>query len=72
MAVREQTELNENPMRAVAAPELSRAVTALITAWLEVRVLPGPPRQKNDIERIEFFPQSVPLKSAVGHLMFFI
>ena len=44
MAVREQTELNENPMRAVAAPELSRAVTALITAWLEVRVLRGPPR----------------------------
>ena len=44
MAVREQTQLNENPMRAGAATELSRAVTALITAWLEVRVLRGPPR----------------------------
>jgi hypothetical protein len=26
--------------------ELSRAVTAVITAWLEVRVLPGPPYNK--------------------------
>ena len=41
MAVREQTQLNENPMRA-GATELSGPVTALITAWLEVRVLPGP------------------------------
>jgi hypothetical protein len=42
--VREQTQLDENPMRAGAATELSGAVTALITAWLEVRVLRGPPR----------------------------
>ncbi len=32
--------------------ELSGAVTALITAWLEVRVLPGPPHNKiNDLGR---------------------
>jgi hypothetical protein len=31
------------------------ATNSLITAWLEFRVLPGPPLQKNDIERIEFF-----------------
>ena len=39
---------NENKRRRTVAElpiiaELSGAVTALITAWLEVRVLPGPP-----------------------------
>src|ERR1700692_2179583 len=50
---REQTQRNQtrtNVDRTLAgvakSAELSRAVTAVITAWLEVRVLPGPPYNK--------------------------
>src|ERR1700722_2984623 len=71
----ETTQPNENKRRRTRAEmpifaEFFGAVTALITAWLEVRVLPGPPDKPSALDLIDVSVQQSPPPHQVVTTMF--